>query len=78
MSDAIGNSNETWTENWSLDLIMCTSLVILVSRVLLMKVQKPWQSEVHREMEEWKQTYLTICRWLAQNGELESLVKGER
>lgn len=41
LSDAIDSSNEMWTENWSLDLIMCRSLVILVSIVLLMKVQKP-------------------------------------
>lgn len=41
MSDAIDSSNEMWTENWSLDLIMCTLLVILVNIVLLMKVQKP-------------------------------------
>lgn len=41
LSDAIDSSNEMWTENWSLDLIMCRSLVILVSVVLLRKVQKP-------------------------------------
>lgn len=41
LSGAIDSSNEMWTENWSLDLIMCRSLVILVSIVLLMKVQKP-------------------------------------
>lgn len=41
LSDAIDSSNEMWTENWSLDLIMCRSLVILVSIVLLRKVQKP-------------------------------------
>lgn len=49
LSDAIDSSNEMWTENWSLDLIMCSSLVILVSIVLLMKIQK-----FHREIEEWK------------------------
>lgn len=31
MSDAIDSLNEMWAENWSLDLIVCRSLVILVS-----------------------------------------------